>query len=133
MAGARKHQQVFGRYGFDYIMDCEALGVGRCAHDSPVYRVKSLPNGWHGWCIDIRYLVDSWVVMLSAWDRLERFMKWEYRRYEGVPSGEEPKSVKSELYISEMMRRNMKRTGAMMGGIGSEGSETSIKSLLRHG
>jgi hypothetical protein len=60
MAGARKYQQVFGKYGFDYVMDCEALEVGRRAHDSPLYRVKRLPNGWHGWCIDIKYLVDSW-------------------------------------------------------------------------
>jgi len=54
------HQQVFGKYGFDHVMDCGALGVGRRAHDSPLYRVKRLPNGWHGWCIDIKYLVDSW-------------------------------------------------------------------------
>jgi hypothetical protein len=71
MAGARRYQQVFGRYGFDYVMDCEALGVGRRAHDSPVYRVKSLPNGWYGWCIDIRYLLDGWMMMPRAWDRLE--------------------------------------------------------------
>jgi len=48
MAGAERYQQVFGKHGFDYIMDCEALGVGRRAHDSPVYRVKSFPNGWYG-------------------------------------------------------------------------------------
>ena len=27
MAGAERYQQVFGKHGFDYIMDCEALGV----------------------------------------------------------------------------------------------------------
>jgi len=34
---------------FDYVMDYGA-SEGR-AHDSPVYHVKSLSNGWHGWCI----------------------------------------------------------------------------------
>jgi hypothetical protein len=48
MAGAKNYQQVFGKYGFDHVMDCGALGVGRRAHGSPLYRVKSLPNGWHG-------------------------------------------------------------------------------------
>jgi len=80
MAGARRYQQVFGKHGFDYIMDYGALGVSRRAHDSPVHRVKSLPNGWHGWCIDIRYLVDSWLVTLRTWERLERFIKWEYEK-----------------------------------------------------
>jgi hypothetical protein len=27
MAGAKKYQQVFGKYGFDHVIDCEALGV----------------------------------------------------------------------------------------------------------
>jgi hypothetical protein len=113
MAGAKRYQQVFGKYGFDHVMDCEALGVSRRAHDSPVHRVKSLPNGW---CIDIKYLVDSWVMMPSVWNRLERFMEWEYRRrYGRMPSEEELKRV------SETIRRNMERAGAMMGGIGSEG------------
>ena len=84
-----------GKYGFGYVMDCEALGVGRRAHDSPIYRVKSLPNGWYGWCIDIKYLIDSWVVMPRAWERLERFTRWEYRRrYGRLPSEEELKKVK---------------------------------------
>jgi hypothetical protein len=26
MAGAGRYQQVFGKHGFDYVMDCEALG-----------------------------------------------------------------------------------------------------------
>ena len=43
MAGAGRYQQVFRRYGFDYIMDYGA-SEGR-AHDSPAHRVKSLPNG----------------------------------------------------------------------------------------
>jgi hypothetical protein len=59
------------------------MGAGIVAvrvHDSPVYRVKSLPNGWHEWCIDIRYLLDGWMVMPRAWERLERFTRWEYKR-----------------------------------------------------
>jgi hypothetical protein len=71
---AGRYQQVFGKYGFDYVMDCEALGVGRRAHDSLVHRVKSLPNGWHGWCIDIKYLVDGRVVMPRAWGGFNEFM-----------------------------------------------------------
>jgi hypothetical protein len=102
-------------------MDCEVFGVSRHTHDSPVYRVKSLPNGWYGWCIDIRYLVDGWVVMPRAWERLERFMKWEYKRkYGRMPSEEELKRVKGELYVSEMMRRSMERAGATIGEVGSE-------------
>jgi hypothetical protein len=122
MAGAGRYQQVFGKHGFDYVMDCEALGVSRRAHDSPVHRVKSLPNGWYGWCIDIKYLVDSWVMMPSVWNRLERFMEWEYRRrYGRMPSEEELKRVKSELYVSEIIRSGMEGAGAMMGGIEGEG------------
>jgi hypothetical protein len=83
IAGAKKYQQVFGKYGFDHVMDYEALGVGRRAHASPVYRVKSFPNGWYGWCIDIRYLLDGWIVMPRAWERLEKFMKWKYKRKYG--------------------------------------------------
>jgi len=114
MAGARRYQQVFGKHGFDYVMDYGA-SEGR-AHDSPVYRVKSLPNGWYGWCIDIRYLVDGWMMMPRAWERLERFMRWEYRKkYGRMPSEEELKRVMSELYVSEMVRRNMERAGAVMG------------------
>jgi len=45
MAGARRYQWVFGRYGFDHVMDCEVFGVSRHTHDSPIYHVKSLPNG----------------------------------------------------------------------------------------
>ena len=68
--------------------------MSRRAHDSPVYRVKSLPNGWYGWCVDIRYLVDGWVVMPRAWERLEKFMKWEYKRkYGWLPSEEELRGV----------------------------------------
>ena len=44
MAGAGRYQQVFGKHGFDYVVDCEALGVGRRAHDSPIYRVKKPPK-----------------------------------------------------------------------------------------
>jgi hypothetical protein len=106
MAGARKYQQVFGKHGFDYIMDCEVFGVSRRAHDSPLYRVKSLPNRWYGWCIDVKYLVDGWMVMPRAWERLEKFMKWKYKRkYGRLPSGEELKKVKSGLYVSEMIKR----------------------------
>jgi hypothetical protein len=72
-------------------------------------------NGWHGWCIDIRYLVDSWMVTLRAWERLERFMRWEYKKkYGRMPSEEELKRVMSELYASEIMRRGMERAGATM-------------------
>ena len=83
MAEAKKYKQVFGKYGFDHVMDYEALGGCRRAHDSPVYRVKSLPNGWYGWCVDIRYLVDGWVVMPRAWERLKKFMKWKYKKKYG--------------------------------------------------
>jgi len=38
-----------------------------------------------------------------------------------MPSEEELKRVMSELYVSEMIRRNMKRAGAMIGGVRSEG------------
>jgi len=99
MAGARRYQQVFGKHGFDYVMDYGASG-GR-AHDSPLYYVKSLPNGWYGWCIDIRYLVDGWMIMPRARERLEQFMRWEYRKkYGRMPSKEELKRVMSELFVS---------------------------------
>ena len=121
MAGARRYQQVFGRYGFDYVMDYEALGVSRRAHDSPAHRVKSLPNGWHGWCIDIKYLINDWTVTLRAWEGLEKFIKWEHKKYERLPSKEELKKVKSELYVSGMIRRDIEGAGATIGGVGSEG------------
>jgi hypothetical protein len=61
------------------------------------------------------------MVMPRAWDRLERFMRWEHKKkYGRLPSGEELKRVMSELYVSEMIRRDMERAGAMIGG-GSEG------------
>jgi hypothetical protein len=60
--------------------------------------------------------------MPSAWERLEKLMKWEYkRRYGRMPNEEELKKVKSELYASETIRRNMERAGATIGGIESEG------------
>jgi hypothetical protein len=109
---ARRYQQALGKHGFDYVMDCEVLGVGRRAHNSPLYHVKSLPNEWYGWCIDTRYLIDSWLVTLRAWDRLEKLMRWEYKKkYGRMPSEEELKRVKSELYASEIIRRNMERAG----------------------
>ena len=46
MAGAGRYQQVFGKHGFDYVMDYGA-SEGR-AHDSPAHHVKSLPNGGYG-------------------------------------------------------------------------------------
>jgi hypothetical protein len=56
------------------------------------------------------------MVMLRAWERLERFMRWEYKRkYGRMPSEEELKRVMSELYVSEMMRRDGERAGAVMG------------------
>jgi hypothetical protein len=62
------------------------------------------------------------MVMPRAWERLEKFMRWEYKRkYGRLPSGEELKKVKGELYVSEMIRRSMERAGATIGGIGSEG------------
>jgi hypothetical protein len=119
MAGAKKYQQTSGKYGFDYVMDCEVLGGCRRAHDPPLYHVKSLPNGW---CIDIRHLVDSWMVMSRAWDRLEKFMRWEYgKRYGRMPSEEELKRVKGELYVSEIIRSGMEGAGATIGGIEGEG------------
>ncbi|MCC6023505.1 MAG: hypothetical protein LZ166_00605 [Thaumarchaeota archaeon] len=36
-------------------------------------------------------------------------MKWEHKKYGRLPSGEELKRVKGELYVSEMIRRNMKK------------------------
>jgi hypothetical protein len=99
------------------------LGIGRRARNSPVYRVKSLPNGWYEWCIDVKYLVDGWVVMPRAWERLERFMRWEYKKkYGRLPSEEELKKVKSGLYVSEIIRRSMERAEATIRRIGSEGS-----------
>jgi hypothetical protein len=81
-------------------------------------------NGWHGWCIDIRYLVDSWMVTLRAWERLERFMRWEYKKkYGRMPSEEELKRVMSELYASEIMRRGMERAGAAMPEASCRGGE----------
>ena len=50
------------------------------------------------------------MVMPRAWDRLERFMRWEHKKkYGRLPSGEELKRVKGELYVSEMIRRDMKK------------------------
>jgi hypothetical protein len=63
MAGARTYQQVFGRHGFDYVMGYEAFGISCYIHDTPVYWVKSLPNGWYGWRIDIKHLVDGQVII----------------------------------------------------------------------
>jgi hypothetical protein len=37
------------------------------------------------------------------------------RKYGRMPSEEELKRVMSELYVSEMVRRNMERAGAVMG------------------
>jgi len=46
--------------------------------------------------IDIKYFIDGWMVMLRTWERLERFIRWEYRRrYGRLPSGERLKKVKS--------------------------------------
>ena len=60
--------------------------------------------------------------MPRAWERLERFTRWEYKKkYGRLPSGEELKRVMSELYVSEIIRRDMKRAGATIGGMGSEG------------
>jgi hypothetical protein len=36
-------------------------------------------------------------------------MKWEHKKYGRLPSGEELKRVKGELYVSEMIRRDMKK------------------------
>ena len=53
-----------------------------------------------------------YVLRRRACRRLERFMRWEYRRkYGWLPSGKELKKVKGELYISEMIRGNMERAG----------------------
>jgi hypothetical protein len=61
-------------------------------------------------------------MMPRAWERIERFMRWEYKRkYGRMPSEEELKRVKSELYASEIRRRDMERAGATIGGVGSEG------------
>jgi len=56
------------------------------------------------------------MVTPRAWERLERFMRWEYKRkYGRMPSEEELKRVMSELYASEIMRRDMEGAGAVMG------------------
>jgi len=56
------------------------------------------------------------MVTPRAWERLERFMRWEYKRkYGRMPSEEELKRVMSELYASEIMRRDMEGAGAIMG------------------
>ena len=53
---------------------------------------------------------------MRAWERLERFMRWEdKKKYGRMPSEEELKRVMSELYASEIMRRDMERAGAMIG------------------
>jgi hypothetical protein len=55
------------------------------------------------------------MVMSRAWDRLEKFMKWECKRkYGRLPSEEELKRVKEELYTFEIIKRNMGRAGAMI-------------------
>ena len=43
--------------------------------------------------------------------RLGKFMKWEHKKYGRLPSKEELKKVKGELYASEMIRRNMEIAG----------------------
>jgi hypothetical protein len=43
-------------------------------------------------------------------------MKWEHKKYGRLPSKEELKKVKSKLYASEMIRRNMERAGTMIKG-----------------
>jgi hypothetical protein len=59
--------------------------------------------------------------MPSAWERLEKFIRWEYKKkYGRMPSEEELKRVMSELYASEIIRRSMERAGATIGGIRSE-------------
>jgi hypothetical protein len=60
------------------------------------------------------------MVMPRAWDRLERFMRWEHeKKYGRLPSEKELKRVMSGLYVFEMMR-SMERAGATVGGIWSE-------------
>jgi hypothetical protein len=59
-----------------------------------------------------KYFIDSWMVMPRAWDRLERSIRWGYKKkYGRMPSKGELKRVKSELYSSEIIRRNMERAG----------------------
>jgi hypothetical protein len=48
--------------------------------------------------------------------RLGKFMKWEHKKYGRLPSKEELKKVKSKLYASEMIRRNMEIAGTMIKG-----------------
>ena len=50
-------------------------------------------------------------------------MKWEYKKkYGRMPSEEELKRIKGEPYVSEMIRRSMKRVGATIREVGSKGS-----------
>jgi hypothetical protein len=51
-------------------------------------------------------------------------MRWEYKRkYGRMPSEEDLKRVMSELYVSGIIRRDMERTGAMIGKDMGEGGE----------
>jgi hypothetical protein len=60
--------------------------------------------------------------MPRAWERLEKLMKWEYkRRYGRMPNEEELKRIKGEPYVSEMIRRSMERVGATIREVGSDG------------
>jgi len=53
--------------------------------------------------------------MPRAWERLEKPMRWEYRKkYGRMPSEEELKRIKGEPYVFEMIRRSMERAGATM-------------------
>ena len=72
----------------------------------------SLPNGWYGWCIDIKYLIDGGVIMPRAWERFERFMRWEYKkRYGRFPDEGELRRVRDELYAAEVLRREVEKAG----------------------
>ena len=77
--------------------------------------------------------------MPKAWERLEKLMKWEYKKkYGRMPSEEELKRIKGEQYVSEMIRRSMERVGATIREVGSEGSgsrwmRSSLKALEANG
>ncbi len=77
--------------------------------------------------------------MPRAWKRLEKLMKWEYkRRYGRMPNEEELKRIKGEPYVFEMIRRSMERVGATIREVGSEGSgsrwmRSSLKALEANG
>jgi hypothetical protein len=50
---------------------------------------------------DIKYLIDGWMVMPRVWERLERLMRWKYKRkYGRLPSGRRLRGNSSQNSMS---------------------------------